>query len=110
MTLTPGCESECRESKTCCLYDDGTIGQGIPVDKSQMILQSERGMGHDLRVGDDRKVCSLRISGSCCCAVVIFLKSTIGVPSRSTESTPICKRASTGVLLAPLIYRMSEVN
>ena len=56
MALTPGCESECRESKTCCLYDDGTIRQGTPVDKSQMILPSDRGIGHDLSVSDDGEV------------------------------------------------------
>ena len=67
-------------------------------------------LGYDLRVSDDGKFCSLRTSGSCCCAVAISLKSTIGVPSRSTESTPIRERASAGVLLSPLIYPMSEVN
>ena len=67
-------------------------------------------LGHDLRVSDDGKFCSLRTSGSCCCTVAISLKSTIGVLSQSTESAPIHERASAGVLLSPLIYHMSDVN
>ena len=66
MALTPGCESEYKESNTCHRYDNQTISQGMPVDISQMILSSNIGIGQALRFSDDKKVCSLRISGSCC--------------------------------------------
>ena len=66
MALTPGCESECKESNTCRQYDDGTIGQRTPVDISQMIFPSDIRIGQALRVNDDEEVCSLRILRSCC--------------------------------------------
>ena len=65
MALTPGCESECKESKTCRRYNDGTIGRGTPVDISQMILPSDIGIGQALRVSSDDDISSLKISGSC---------------------------------------------
>ena len=50
-----GCRKECRVSETCHLYDNGTIKQGIPQDKSQIILPPHREIGDDLRVSDDRE-------------------------------------------------------
>ena len=38
VALTSGYKSECKESKNCCPYDDGMIGQGTPIDISQIIL------------------------------------------------------------------------
>ena len=79
----PGCAIECKASKTARLIAVGTKGRGVPVETSQMMLESAMDKGTAFSTNE---VDPLVVPSFKCCSS----RSVNCIAAMLTRSTPGC--------------------